>query len=42
MEFNFFYFLLINIGVITLVTFVMLFASRIIARFKPSIILNFE
>jgi len=42
MEFNPFYFFLINIGVITLVTFVMLLASRIIARFKPSIILNFE
>ena len=42
MEFSPFYFLLINIGVITLVTFVMLVASRIVARFKPSIILNFE
>ncbi len=42
MEINFSYIFIINVAIIALITIIMLAASRIITRFKPSLILNFE
>ncbi|MCK5538612.1 MAG: ABC transporter permease [Bacteroidales bacterium] len=42
MELNVMHILFINLGVLGIVSGVMLLSSRIIARFKPSLILNFD